>query len=291
MSRAPIATTAVPGWDVRFPWLSAGTTRPVGGLGDTHLKARPSAARHPHALDGPGGPSARPSVPSDPGVPGLAQMRLGAAPGRWRSVVRSRQVHGSTVHVHAEPPGGVIVLEDGDGHVTAAAGLLLTVTVADCVPVFIADPDTRAVGLLHAGWRGTAEGILEAGIHAMASSFGSVPAALAVHLGPAICGGCYEVGPEVFRSLGERPPPGPRPIDLRRVIRGRAGAAGVRDESVTVSGECTLCGDGRYFSHRRGDTGRQRAYVGIVRGGPLARSPRHSGGGGIGLETPRRGRP
>ena len=265
MSSWRIATTAVPGWDVGFPWLSAGTTRRVPGSAGT---APHSAARHLPGLDGPGGPSAFPAVPSDPGVPGLAKMPLCAPPGRWRSVVRSKQVHGSVVHVHAEPQDGVTVLGDGDGHVTAAAGLLLTVTVADCVPVFIADPGARAVGLLHAGWRGTADGILEAGIHAMAGSFGSVPAALAVHLGPAICGGCYEVGPEVFRSLGERPPPGPRPIDLRRVIRARAGAAGVRDDSVTVSGECTLCGDGRYFSHRRGDTGRQRAYVGIVRGGP-----------------------
>lgn len=282
MSSSRIATTAVPGWDVRFPWLRAGTTRRVPVAAGTPVVARPSAAGHRHGPDGPGGPSAPPAVPSDPGVPGLEQMRLCAAPGRWRSVVRSRQVHGSTVHVHAEPAGGAIVLGDGDGHVTAAAGLLLTVTVADCVPVFIADPGARAVGLLHAGWRGTAEGILEAGIHAMASSFGSVPAALAVHLGPAICGGCYEVGPEVFRSLGERPPPGPRPIDLRRVVRVRAGAAGVRDESVTVSGECTLCGDGRYFSHRRGDTGRQRAYVGIVPGGGTGRAD---------SRVPRRGRP
>lgn len=274
MMRSPIAATAVPGWDVRFPWLRAGTTRRVTGLAGAPVKARHPAAGHRHGPDGPGGPAGPAPGRSDPGVPGLAQMRLCASPGRWRSAVRSRQVHGSAVHVHVEPPGGVFVLEDGDGHVTASAGLLLTVTVADCVPVFIADPDARAVGLLHAGWRGTAMGILEAGIHAMASNFGSVATALAVHLGPAICGGCYEVGPEVFRSLGERPPPGPRPIDLRRVIRGRAGAAGVPDESVTVSRECTLCGDGRYYSHRRGDSCRQRAYVGIVPGGARdARTP------------------
>ena len=245
-------------WATRFPWLRAGTTRRTGTQCDTGPLGSDTGSGTPDSM-------------ADPGVPPLQEM-LALTSGRpWRSVVRSRQVHGSLTLAHADVAEGVCVVGEADGHVTGRPGVLLTVTVADCVPVFVADPVRRVVGLFHAGWRGTAQGVLEAGIHAMASSFGSVPAALAVHLGPAICGGCYEVGPEVFRSLGERPPPGPRPIDLRRVIRVRAGAAGVRDESVTVSGECTLCGDGRYFSHRRGDTGRQRAYVGIVPGGARMR--------------------
>ena len=173
-------------------------------------------------------------------------------------------MHGARCRVHADVTPGVYRLGDGDGHVTGSSGVLLTVTLADCVPVFIVDPGTRAVALLHAGWRGTAAGVVESGVGALAGAFGSDPGELVVHLGPAICGGCYEVGPEVFAALGEVPPPGPAPIDLRGVIRKRAVALGVPDGQVTVSDECTLCGDGRYFSHRRGDTGRHLGFIGIL---------------------------
>ena len=201
----------------------------------------------------------------------------------WRSVVWSRQVHGAVTKVHSEVPAGESVVGEGDGHLTRRPGLLLTVTLADCVPVFIADPVQRAVALLHAGWRGTAAGVLEQGLDAMGHAFGSVPGDLLVHLGPAICGQCYEVGPEVFEALGEAVPSRPAPIDLRAVIRRRAVAAGIGADQLTVNAECTLCGDGRYFSHRRGDTGRHRGFIGI-----LPESGRSSRGFDCGHPTVRR---
>ncbi|MDE2762472.1 MAG: polyphenol oxidase family protein [Gemmatimonadota bacterium] len=225
------STTPVPEWGSRFPWLRAGTTRRIVGRD---------------------------------GVPPLHDMLVLTAGSPWRTVVRSRQVHGPLTRIHADAPSGLQVVGEGDGHATRDAGVLLTVTIADCVPVFIADPDARAVGLLHAGWRGTAAGVVESGIGALERAFGSRPDDMAVHLGPAICGQCYEVGPEVFRALGEPMAATPGSIDLRRVVRRRAARCGVRDERMTVSGDCTLCGDGGYFSHRRGDAGRQRAYIGIV---------------------------
>ena len=181
----------------------------------------------------------------------------------WRSVVRSRQVHGRLIRVHGRLPRGVSVAGEGDGHATGADGVLLTVPLADCVPVFIVDPSRRTVALLHAGWRGTAAGVVEAGLDTLSEVFESDPGELVVHLGPAICGQCYEVGQEVFRALGEAAPVHPAPIDLRSVIRRRTIAAGVRRDDVTVSDECTLCGDGRYYSHRRGDRDRHRGYIGI----------------------------
>jgi len=182
---------------------------------------------------------------------------------RWRAVVRSRQVHGRSIQVHGRQLRGVCVTGEGDGHATDASGVLLTVTLADCVPVFIVDPVGRTVALLHAGWRGTAAGVVEAGLDTLSDAFGSDPEELLVDLGPAICGRCYEVGPEVFHALGQVTPHAPAAIDLRSVIRRRASAAGVRTRNVTVSGECTLCGDGRYYSHRGGDRGRHRGYIGI----------------------------
>ena len=243
--------TPVPNWDTRFPWLRAGTTRRRAGLSD----AGPLGFG-----TGPGTPDAM----ADPGVPPLQDMLALAAGRPWRSVVHSRQVHGSLTLAHVDVPGGACAVGEADGHVTARPGVLLTVTTADCVPVFVADPVRRAVGLFHAGWRGVAAGVVEEGIGVMRASFGSIPGDLSVHLGPAVCGGCYEVGPEVFGALGLGTHAAHGSLDLRRIVKRRATAAGVRPGRVGVSTECTLCGDGRYFSHRRGDIGRQRAFIGIV---------------------------
>jgi copper oxidase (laccase) domain-containing protein len=88
---------------------------------------------------------------------------------------------------------------------------------------------------------------------------------LLVHLGPAICGECYEVGPEVFEALKLPAPSAPEPVDLRRVMAHRASEAGVPAEQITISTLCTLCGDGGLFSHRGGDGGRQVGYLGMRR--------------------------
>lgn len=256
--------TPVPGWGSRFPWLRAGTTRGAAGTDGAPSSAESApAGTRPDVRGSGGGPGADESR-FDPAVPPLRDM-LALTPGSpWRSAVGSRQVHGSRTRTMKDAPAGPKAAGEGDGHVTRVPGVLLTVTVADCVPVFVADPVRRAVGLLHAGWRGTAAGVVESGVAALGEAFGSRPADMAVHLGPAVCGECYEVGPEVFRALGEPVPATRRPIDLRRVVGRRAAASGVREEGVSVSRECTLCGDGGYFSHRRGDAGRQRAFIGIV---------------------------
>ena len=150
-----------------------------------------------------------------------------------------------------------------DGHATADSGVLLAVTVADCVPIYLLDVDARAVALLHGGWRGIAAGILQRGITLLGARWGTDPRRLLVHLGPAICGACYEVGPEVFDALGVEVPSRAAPIDVRGVLAQQARAAGVPPESITVSGVCTLCGDGNLFSHRGGRSERQVAFLGI----------------------------
>lgn len=192
--------------------------------------------------------------------------------GRWERlrsstgfprVVHAHQVHGSAVRVHGSGPPGLHLAEPCDGHATAGEGALLAVTVADCVPVFVVDPRRRAIALLHAGWRGAAVGILERGLAVLLERMGSAPADLLVHLGPAICGECYQVGAEVFRGLGLPEPATPACVDLRAALARRAVAAGVRAERMTVSDHCTLCGGSGLFSHRGGDRGRQAGYLGV----------------------------
>src|SRR5205085_7847567 len=108
-------------------------------------------------------------------------------------------------------------------------------SVADCVPASIVDPARRVVAVVHAGWRGTAGGILEAALGELARS-GSDPAALRVHFGPAICGDCYEVGPEVHAAVNPAlpAPEAPAPIDLRAALARRATGAGAPAERVTI---------------------------------------------------------
>jgi hypothetical protein len=129
--------------------------------------------------------------------------------------------------------------------------------VADCVPVFIAHPG-GATALLHSGWRGTVARIVERGVEALAQR--GVPASeLHVHLGPAICGNCYEVSPEVFGQLTGRAVERPTTVDLRAVIADHARAAGVRH--LSISPLCTRCDNDRLFSHRAGDPGRQLGVI------------------------------
>lgn len=200
---------------------------------------------------------------------------VGRAVDRWRrlrqavdmpAVVHARQVHGADIRHHADAlPAGLVVMEGFDAHVSGVPGLLMTVSVADCVPVFLVDERRRSVGLAHAGWRGAAAGIVERVIERMASVFATRAADLRVHFGPSICGECYEVGPEVHAAVtpGVPPPSEPTPIDLRAALAARVGAMGVDPRRTTVSAHCTRCGPGGFFSHRGGSAGRQMGVAGV----------------------------
>ena len=180
-----------------------------------------------------------------------------------KRVVHARQVHGREVTVHGAGPEGLGLVEECDGHVTGEPAVLLAVTTADCVPVFVVDARRRVVGLVHAGWRGTAAGVVEQALALLTGDLGSSLQDLHIHLGPAICGSCYEVGPEVFEALRQTVPPRPTPIDLRVVLAGRAARSGVPTAQLSVSEHCTRCTGSGLFSHRGGDRARQVGFLGI----------------------------
>lgn len=179
------------------------------------------------------------------------------------SAVHARQPHEAHVRFHDEAPPGLLLVEPCDGHVTRSPGLLLTVSVADCVPVFIVAPRSRTVAALHAGWRGAAAGILERGLEEVRARAEDAIAEFDVHLGPSICGACYEVGPEVHAALGRPLPSRPTPIDLRGVLAARALSYGVSAKRLSVSTHCTRCTASSLFSHRGGDDGRQVGFIGV----------------------------
>jgi YfiH family protein len=165
------------------------------------------------------------------------------------SVAINRQIHSATVHrAHAGAPG-----EPGDGLWTDEPGVPMLALTADCLPIALVR--NGALAVLHAGWRGLAEGVVEAG----ATALGGVDAAI---VGPGIGPCCYEVGPEVAARF-ERDLTRNRKLDLWTAADralSRAGAASV--ERVDL---CTACNSQLFFSHRRDDgvTGRQGviAYV------------------------------
>lgn len=172
-------------------------------------------------------------------------------------LVTAKQVHGARVIVHDGSWEGWLRADEADGHATIVRGTAMAVSIADCVPVFIAHP-SGATALLHSGWRGTAGRIVEHGIAALTAR--GVPAAeLRVHLGPAICGRCYEVSPDVHEQLTGTRPSVARPVDLREIIAAHARAVGVRH--ITMTGSCTRCHNTRFYSHRAGDDGRQLAVL------------------------------
>lgn len=170
-----------------------------------------------------------------------------------RRLATALQVHGSRILWHGDQWNGWLRDTSGaDGHLSRSNRTAMAVTLADCVPVFIAHPDAVGI-LLHSGWKGTAAGILNAGFEALDSTGLDVSKAL-VHLGPAICGKCYEVGPDVYKAVTGKEVGAPTLLDLRAVMADHARQAGV---TVTVSEWCTRCHNERFFSHRAGDSGRQ----------------------------------
>jgi YfiH family protein len=181
----------------------------------------------------------------------------------FTAVVLGNQVHGTNVR-RIDPTEGWTQVEGIDGWVTSTPGVLLTVTVADCVPVYLLVPG-QAVALLHAGWRGTAGGILEQGLGALLETSRSNPANVVMHCGVAICGQCYEVGSEVMTGCGV-PVDGPGPwyLDLRSVLTDQAQRLGVA--TISTSAWCSAHDRSSFYSHRAsgGRDGRMVAYAGLV---------------------------
>jgi YfiH family protein len=172
-------------------------------------------------------------------------------------LVSLRQVHGNRILVHTGGWEGWLRAGEADGHIASERGTALAVGVADCVPVFIAHP-AGVVALLHSGWRGTAARITSKAIE-MFERYEYPASELAIHLGPAICGRCYDVSAEVREQLTGQPTTRPGNVDLRSLIAEQASEGGVR--RVTVSSSCTRCDNDRFFSHRAGDAGRQIAVI------------------------------
>jgi hypothetical protein len=179
-----------------------------------------------------------------------------------RAMYAVSQVHGTrVVRVAVRDEPDAVKREEADGLCSDGAGVGLSVHVADCVPVLLADPRTGACAALHAGWRGTVAGIAGAGVAALVGGFGCRPSDLRIALGPCIGTCCFDVGPEVVAAFEEAWPKAhaagivlettgfqPR-VDLRQCLRLQFQVAGVLPEHIDASSDCTAC-DYRFYSFR-----------------------------------------
>jgi YfiH family protein len=178
------------------------------------------------------------------------------------ALVPTRQVHRSeVVRVPGPGYGNWSDSQGADGLITATPGRYLLGYFADCVPILAYDPVQRAVGLAHAGWRGTLLRIAEHLVTEMVAAWGARPEDLRVGIGPSIGPCCYEVGEEVITGVRERLPggeallrpgrPGHAFLDLWAANRQGLLRAGVLAGHVEVARTCTACQVERFFSYRR----------------------------------------
>ena len=215
------------------------------------------------------------------GVPGLIHgfgLRLAGPRAQARERVRTlfrtlgevfflKQVHGCEVArpPWADPP-------EADASLTGDPGGLLAIETADCLPVLLVDPVERRVAAAHAGWRGTAAGVVRKTLREFGRK-GSPPERLIAALGPSIGVCCYEVGPEVEDAFGPPNAPffrlgsgGRKHLDLKAANRAQLIEGGVRENQIDNVDLCTCCRKDLFFSYRRdgAQAGRMISVVGFA---------------------------
>jgi len=191
------------------------------------------------------------------------------------------QVHGAVIRKVTKSDRGsgshdfAAAIRGADGLYTDEAGVLLALCFADCAPVYFIAPSAGMIGLVHAGWRGTAGGIAKNMVRLWQEREQIAPSDIYAAIGPAIGPCCYTVDDRVVDGLRptlppERPlpwretSPGQYALDLKEANRLQLVAAGVPDSHIYVSERCTSCEKTLFFSHRRdrGTTGRMLAFIG-----------------------------
>jgi len=269
-----------------IPWLvhgfstrSAGFSRVYGGstlnLGFTKQDPRNAVERNRQAF--------------------LQQLGAGRDKKAW-PLVTLRQIHSGLIHCVSELPRQTLV---GDGLITRTPEILLAIQTADCLPVLLVDTKQKAVGVFHAGWRGTIKRIVEKGVGEMHRHFGTMPKNIKAAIGPGIHTCCYDVGTEVrqqfesqfayagdlFHEVKESDPvrekypllfltarapghgelPSKLFLDLVEANRRQLISAGVLRKNISASKLCTSCHPELLFSYRaeKGITGRMMGVAGI----------------------------
>ena len=172
-----------------------------------------------------------------------------------------RQIHSSLSLVADRPEGCV---GEGDALLTAEPGVTVSVRTADCFPVLLVDLHHHAVAAVHAGWRGTAEGVVVETLRRMRAEFGTKAVDISAAIGPGIGACCYQVGQEVAWRFGLAHA---GRVDLAAENLRQLTTEGVPRESISLAGVCTFCDPARFYSWRRDreGAGRMISYIRLVK--------------------------
>jgi YfiH family protein len=205
-----------------------------------------------------------------------AHLGLSAA-----QVTSPRQVHSNRVVVITGDEAGSTI-PDSDGLVTTDLRIALLLRFADCQPILLYDPAHHALGLIHAGWRGVAQGIARRAVETLVQAFGTRPGNLLAGLGPAIGPCCYTVGDKVAAAMGYVLPDWSQAmtslgedqwsLDLSAANAQQLAAEGV--QQIESANLCTACHQDEFYSHRAGNgrTGRFAVAAYLERGRAPART-------------------
>jgi len=177
----------------------------------------------------------------------------------YKTLVCANQVHGSTVREvsqHDKGKGALsqdTAIPDTDALITNVRRLPLAVFTADCLSIFLYDPLQKAIGLAHAGWRGSKDNIALKTIQLMREKFQVRAENLLVGFGPALRSCCYQVGLEFknYFPAGISEKDNKMYCDLTGINKKQLLETGVREENISDSGICTSCRNDKYFSYRK----------------------------------------
>lgn len=198
----------------------------------------------------------------------------------YESLVASSQDHHTFVRPVTKSERGTGIfkkrdIESVDALITNEQGVTLVTFYADCTPLFFVDTDKKAIGLAHAGWRGTVGKIGQEVIEKMGECYGTKPENLVCAIGPAISKCCYEVDYECAKHFLELPYDNEKfvfkrneekyTVDLLEANRQILIAAGVSKDNITVSDLCTKCNSELLWSHRatKGKRGTMSAFMAL----------------------------
>jgi polyphenol oxidase len=254
-------------WEEQFPGLTAGFTGRQGGAGTAPYESLNLGL---HVGDKPETViENRRRLAEEIGVP-LSSWTFG------------EQVHGCEVQVvdSTHRGKGTVSREDAfqerDAFITSATGNVLAGLFADCVPLLFVDPGRRAVGLAHAGWKGSVLQIARLTVERMSQEFGSRPEAIHGAIGPSIGACCYEVDTRITSRLEEETGLSGEPyftksihsgkfmLNLQEINQKIMIEAGILPQHIEITKLCTGCNLSQFFSHRleNGLTGRMAAWIG-----------------------------
>jgi len=170
--------------------------------------------------------------------------------------VAAELAHGNAVYSATMNDVGAIIPAT-DALITDIPGIFLSITVADCLPVFLFDPRTRSVGLVHAGWRGLAGNVIPLTVQKMTRQLKCKLADILAGIGPGI-GSChFEVKDDVLARFADFLPAslrhenGKKYLDLKAIARRQLESTGIPSSHISVSDECTFDLPEKYFSYRR----------------------------------------